>query len=68
MGRLTFILLGGFMSLVRAVNTIIPRIEAMSTPTPNRPQQFGAENSPLVSFSCLLSHELAHPAPRQENE
>src|SRR5215471_21563147 len=33
-----------------------------------RPQQFGAENSPLVSFSRLLAHGLAHPTSREEDE
>src|SRR5262249_41672813 len=33
-----------------------------------RPQQFGAENPPLVSFSRLLGHGLAHPTPREEDE
>src|SRR5215813_452679 len=37
-------------------------------PDAERPQQFGAENSPLVSFRCLLAHGLAHPAAREEDE
>jgi hypothetical protein len=33
-----------------------------------RPQQFGAENASLVSFSRLVGHGLAHPTPRKEDE
>src|SRR5262249_61339492 len=33
-----------------------------------RPQQFGAENSALVSFNWLLSHGLAHTTSREEDE
>src|SRR5262249_30591583 len=33
-----------------------------------RPQQFGAENSPLVSSSRLVGHGLAHPTRGEEDE
>jgi hypothetical protein len=33
-----------------------------------RPQQFGAENSPLVRFCRLIRHGLAHRAAREEDQ
>ena len=33
-----------------------------------RPQQFGAENSPLVCFGGMVRHGLAHRAARKEDE
>src|SRR5215831_15648905 len=77
LGSMRSTLLGGLMFLVSAVNTIMPRTAAMSTPTPNahnssvpriRRSCTSAGCSLMVACSWLFAHGLAHRTAREEDE
>ena len=68
LGSIRSTLLGGFMSPGQRREHDHAENRGDEHSDAERPQQFGAENSPLVRFGRLLGHGLPHRAAREEDE
>src|SRR5262249_33657020 len=67
-GSMCSTLLGGFMSLLSAVNTIMPRTAATSTPTPNAHSNSVPRTRRSCVAACCSLTGLAHGAAWQEDQ